>query len=277
VEFVRSGPPPIIGPSGYSEDKMKRFLTISYGVASYAIFLVAFLYAIGFVGNIWVPRSIDTGIAAPVGEAVVVNVLLLGLFAVQHSVMARPVFKRWWTRFVPPPIERSTYVLLASLVLLLLYWQWRTLPAVIWDVTSPAARLGLHVLFWLGWATVLAATFMINHFDLFGLRQVYLAWRGTPYTHLGFRASLLYRLVRHPIMLGFIIAFWATPTMTAGHLLFATATTAYILIAVQLEEHDLVAALGDQYREYRHRVPMLLPWPHRHTNETTPTARHHPV
>jgi len=256
---------------------MKGILTIGYGVASYAIFVVAFLYAIGFVGNIWVPRSIDAAVAAPVGEAVAVDVLLLGSFAVQHSVMARPVFKRWWTRFVPAPIERSTYVLLASLILLVLFWQWRTLPAVIWDVTSPAARLGVQVLFWLGWATVLAATFMINHFDLFGLRQVYLAWRGKPYSHTGFHNPLLYRLVRHPIMLGFIVAFWATPTMTAGHLLFATATTAYILIAVQLEEHDLVAALGDQYREYRHRVPMLLPWPHRHTNASAPTARHHPV
>ena len=264
-------------PDWAPEYDMKRFLTICYGVASYAIFLVAFLYAIGFVGNIWVPRSIDAGIAASVGEAVVVNLLLLGLFAVQHSVMARPVFKRWWTRFVPPPIERSTYVLLASLALLLLYWQWRTMPAVIWDVTSPAARLGLQVLFWLGWATVLAATFMINHFDLFGLRQVYLAWRGKPYTHLGFRTSQLYRLVRHPIMVGFIVAFWATPRMTAGHLFFAVVMTAYILIAVQLEEHDLVAILGDQYREYRHRVPMLLPWPHRHRHATAPTAEHHPA
>jgi len=254
---------------------MKRFLTISYGVASYVIFLAAFLYAIGFVGNIWVPRSIDAAVAAPIGEAVAVNVLLLGVFAVQHSVMARPVFKRWWTRFVPQPIERSTYVLLASLVLCLLYWQWRTMPAVVWDVTSTAGRLGLQTLFWLGWATVLAATFMINHFDLFGLRQVYLAWREKPYTHLGFRASLLYRLVRHPIMLGFIVAFWATPTMTAGHLLFAIATTAYILIAVQLEERDLVAALGNEYRDYRHRVPMLLPWPRQRREATVPTAEHH--
>lgn len=263
---------------GVREDTMNRFLTISYGVASYAISFVAFLYAIGFVGNIWVPRSIDAGIAAPVGEAILVNVLLLGLFAVQHSVMARPVFKRWWTRFVPQPVERSTYVLLTSLALSVLYWQWRTMSAVIWDVTSPAGRFVLETLFWLGWASVLAATFMINHFDLFGLRQVYLAWRGKPYTDLAFRASLLYRLVRHPMMLGFIVAFWAAPKMTAGHLLFATVTTAYILIAVQLEEHDLVTMLGDQYREYRHRVPMLLPWPHhRHGNAAASTAQHHPA
>jgi len=256
---------------------MKRFLAISYGAASYVIFLAAFLYAIGFVGNIWVPRSVDAGVAAPIGEAVAVNLLLLGLFAVQHSVMARPLFKRWWTRFVPPPIERSTYVLLASLALFLLYWQWRTMPAVVWDVTSPAGRLGLQVLFWLGWATVLASTFMINHFDLFGLRQVYLAWRGKPYTDLGFRAPLFYRLVRHPIMLGFIIAFWATPTMTAGHLLFAIVTTAYILVALQLEERDLVAALDNQYREYQGRVPMLSPWPRRRREASAPSAEHGPA
>jgi methanethiol S-methyltransferase len=251
---------------------MNRFLTISYGAVCYVMFLAAFLYAIGFVGNIAVPRSIDAAVAAPIGESVAVNVLLLGLFAVQHSVMARPAFKRWWTRFVPPSIERSTYVLLASLALILLFWQWRTMPEVIWNVTSPAGRLGLRVLFWLGWATVLAGTFMINHFDLFGLRQVYLAWRGQPYTDIGFRTPLLYRLVRHPIMLGFIVAFWATPKMTAGHLLFAIATTGYIAIAVQLEERDLVAAIGAQYREYRGRVRMLLPWPRRHTETTVPSA-----
>jgi methanethiol S-methyltransferase len=261
-------------PSG-QEDTMNRFLTISYGAASYAIFLAAFLYAIGFVGNILVPRSIDAGVTAPIGGAVVVNMLLLGAFAIQHSVMARPAFKRWWMRFVPQTIERSTYVLLASLLLFLLYWQWRTMPAVVWDVTSPAARLGVWVLFWVGWATVLAATFMINHFDLFGLRQVYLAWRGQPYTDIGFRTPLLYRLVRHPIMLGFIIAFWATPTMTAGHLLFAITTTAYILIALQFEEHDLMAAAGDQYRDYRRHVRMLLPWPRRITKATVP-AEHRP-
>jgi methanethiol S-methyltransferase len=242
---------------------MNRLLTIGYGAASYLVFLAAFLYAIGFVGNTAVPRSIDRGVAAPIGEAIVVNALLLGLFAVQHSVMARPAFKRWWTRFVPKAIERSTFVLVTSLVLFLLYWQWRTMPALVRDVTSTAGRLALYVLFWLGWAIALSATFVINHFDLFGLRQGYLAWRGKPYTHIGFRSPLLYRLVRHPIMLGFIIAFWATPRMTAGHLLFAIATTGYILIAVQLEERDLVAAMGNQYRDYRGRVPMLLPWPHK--------------
>ena len=241
-----------------------RFLTITYGAVSYLVFLVAFLYAIGFVAGVGVPRSVDHGIAAPLGQAITVNLLLLSLFAVQHSVMARPGFKRWWTRFVPPPVERSTYVLLASSVLFLLYWQWRTMPAVMWQVTSPTAQYALWALSWLGWAIVLAATFMINHFELFGLRQVYLAWREKPHADTGFRTPLLYRLVRHPLMLGFIIAFWATPTMTAGHLLFAIATTGYILIALQLEERDLVAALGSQYREYRRRVPMLLPWPRRH-------------
>jgi methanethiol S-methyltransferase len=251
---------------------MNRLLTIGYGAACYVAFLAAFLYAIGFVGNLVVPRSIDHGLAAPIGEALVVNVVLLGLFAVQHSVMARPAFKRRWTRLVPQTIERSTYVLISNLLLFLLFWQWRTMPAVVWDVTWPAGRVVLHVLFWVGWATVLAATFMINHFDLFGLRQVYLAWRGRLYTDLEFRTSLLYRVVRHPLMLGFIVAFWATPTMTAGHLLFAVATTGYILIAVQLEEHDLAATLGDQYREYRTRVPMLIPGLHRRGARRT-TAR----
>jgi methanethiol S-methyltransferase len=242
---------------------MQRFLAVGYGAVSYVIFLVAFLYAIAFVSDFIVPRTVDSGIAAPMKEAIVVNVLLLGLFAVQHSVMARPSFKRWWTRWVPHSIERSTYVLLASSILLVMYWQWRTMPAVVWDISSPAGRAVLHALFWLGWSMVLAATFMINHFDLFGLRQVYLAWRGRPYTDLRFRTFLLYRLVRHPLMLGFIIAFWSTPTMTAGHLLFAAATTGYILIALQLEERDLVAVLGAKYRDYQRRVPMLIPWPRR--------------
>jgi protein-S-isoprenylcysteine O-methyltransferase Ste14 len=238
---------------------MKRYLTIGYGAASYVVFVMAFLYAIGFVGDFVVPRTVDHGITAPTGQAVAVNLVLLGVFAIQHSVMARPGFKRWWTRFVPQSIERSTYVWLSSAALLLLYWQWRTMPAVVWDVRQPVARLTLWALFWLGWAIVFASTFMINHFDLFGLRQVYLAWRGKPYADLDFQTHLFYRLVRHPLMLGFIVAFWAAPTMTAGHLLFSIATTAYILIALQMEERDLVAALGDQYRDYRRRVPMLLP------------------
>jgi protein-S-isoprenylcysteine O-methyltransferase Ste14 len=240
---------------------MKRYVTLGYGIASYLVFFAAFLYAIAFVGDFVVPRTVDNGVSGPTAQGVLVNIGLLGLFAVQHSVMARPAFKRWWTRFVPAAVERSTYVLLSSVVLFLLYWQWRTMPAVIWNAAWEPARIALSTLFWLGWATVLASTFMIDHFDLFGLRQVYLAWRRKPYTDLGFRSPLLYRLVRHPIMLGFIIAFWATPTMTAGHLLFAAVTTAYILVALQLEERNLVGALGDQYRNYPRRVPMILPWP----------------
>jgi methanethiol S-methyltransferase len=252
---------------------MKRYLIIGYGAGAYLLFLAAFLYLIGFVGNIWVPRSVDHGLSAPIGQAVLINVLLLAAFGVQHSVMARPAFKRWWTRFVPSTIERSTYVALSSAVLVLLYWQWRTMPAVIWDVWQPAARMALWALFWLGWAIALAATFMVSHFDLFGLRQVYLAWRGKPYTHIGFHVRWLYRLVRHPLMLGFLIAFWAIPNMTAGHLLFSIVMTGYILIATQLEEHDLVAALGSQYRDYRRQVPMLLPLrrpPRPHTTEAAP-------
>ncbi len=247
---------------------MKRYLIIGYGAASYVLFVLAFMYLIGFVGNIVVPRSVDHAIAAPIGQAIAVNVVLLGVFGVQHSVMARQGFKRWWTRFVPPSIERSTYVWLSSATLVLLYWQWRTMPAVLWDVRQPAARMVVWALFWLGWAIAFTSTFMINHFDLFGLRHVYLAWRGKPYTELGFRTHLLYRLVRHPLMLGFLIAFWAAPTMTAGHLLFSITITGYILIALQIEERSLVAAMGNQYRDYRRDVPMLIPRPRRQSAET---------
>lgn len=240
--------------------RINRILAVGYGVASYLVFLVAFCYAIGFVGDVVVPRTVDHGIdGAPPAVALLINTLLLGLFAVQHSVMARPAFKKWWTRFVPPAIERSTYVLLASLVLLLMYWQWRTMPAAIWQIDQPALRVLLWALFAAGWATVLAATFMINHFELFGLSQVFADWRGSPRRETGFQATLLYRLVRHPLMLGFLVAFWATPVMTAGHLLFSIGTTAYILIALQLEERDLIAELGDSYRVYRRSVPMLVP------------------
>lgn len=238
---------------------MARFLALAYGVLNYLAFLVVFLYAIGFVGDLLVPRSVDRGPQAPVGEAIVIDVLLLGVFAAQHSVMARPAFKRWWTRVVPQVIQRSTYVLASNLVLALLFWQWRPIPAVIWDVTTPAVRIGFHVLFWLGWAIALTSTFLISHFDLLGLRQVYAAWRAKPYNLVGFRAPALYRVVRHPLMLGFVVAFWATPTMTAGHLLFAAASTGYILIALQLEERDLIGMLGDEYEQYRTEVPMLVP------------------
>lgn len=242
---------------------MSRVLSFAYGAIAYAIFFGTFLYAIGFVGNLVVPKSIDSAAEGPLGTAMLVNVLLLGVFAVQHSVMARPGFKSWWTRIVPVHVERSTFVLFASLALILLFWQWRPMGGIVWDVSDPVARAALYAAFAFGWGLVLVSTFLINHFDLFGLRQVWLHLRGKPYTPLAFATPGPYRLVRHPLYLGFIFGMWATPTMTAAHLLFAIGTAAYILVAIQLEERDLVAVHGERYRAYRRQVSMIVPVPKR--------------
>ena len=234
-------------------------LAFLYGTVSYLVFLAVFLYAIPFVGGFGVPKTVDSGASGSLGEALLIDVVLLGLFAVQHSVMARPGFKRWWTQIVPKSVERSTYVLFASLLLALLYWQWQPIAGVLWDVQNPAGRVALYALFGLGWTIVLLSTFMINHFDLFGLRQVWLRARGADYTEVSFVTRGFYRFVRHPIMLGFLIAFWATPHMTYGHLLFSIATTAYIFIGIFFEERDLAAAHGRSFENYRSEVPMILP------------------
>ena len=239
---------------------MGPILAVAYGVAAYFVFLCTFLYAIGFVSGVVVPKTVDTGPAGPIGEALVINVLLLSLFAIQHSVMARKPFKRWLTQFVPASIERSTYVLLASLALILVFWQWRPIPAIVWEAANPALATALLGLSLLGWLIVLLSTFLINHFELFGLQQVLLNMIGKDAAEPRFRTPLLYKLVRHPLYLGFIIAFWATPVMTAGHLLFALVTTVYILVAIALEERDLIDLFGDEYRRYRQRVAMLVPF-----------------
>lgn len=238
-----------------------RVTIFVYGVIAYLVFFFAFLYAIGFVGGIVVPKTIDSGEPIAPLTAILINAVLLGLFAVQHSIMARPWFKRAWTKVVPAAAERSTYVLLASLLLLLIYWQWRPLPETVWQIQNEIVTTILQMLFWAGWAIVLVATFIINHFDLFGLRQVWLNLQGKPYTHLPFKVTALYRVIRHPIMLGFIVAFWAAPTMSQGRLLFAIATTAYMLIAIQFEERDLVTYHGERYQSYRSKVPMIVPLP----------------
>ena len=230
-----------------------------YALFSYLIFFGAFLYAIAFVGDLpLAPKTIDSGAAEPLVPALAVNALLLGLFAVQHSVMARPGFKRWWTRLVPPPVERSTYVLFASLALVVLFAFWRPLPQPIWSASGPLA-IGLAALFWIGWAIVLVSTFLISHFELFGLAQVWERLRGQPQADQAFRTPAFYRLVRHPIYAGFLLAFWAAPTMSLGHLVFAIATTGYILVGIQLEERDLVATFGERYLAYRRQVGMLTP------------------
>jgi protein-S-isoprenylcysteine O-methyltransferase Ste14 len=243
---------------------MGAFFSLCYGLIVYPAFLATFLYAIGFVGNIVVPKSIDTGPADSPLLSLLVDLLLLSLFAIQHSVMARPAFKRWWTRIVPPAVERSTSVLAASLALALLCRQWRPISEpVIWQVENTAGVQLLWAVFWLGWAMLLMSTFLINHFELFGLRQVVARMAGRLLPDPEFRTPLFYRYVRHPIYFGFLLGFWAAPVMTAGHLLFSIVTTAYILVGIWFEERDLVAQFGDQYRRYREQVGML--WPHRRT------------
>ena len=237
----------------------KRISIFLYGVVCYALFFATFLYAIGFIGNFAVPATLDGIPAMSTGKAVVIDMLLLGVFALQHSIMARPFFKRWFTRIIPESAERSTYVLLSSLALIALFIFWQPLGGVVWNVQDPAARGVLLGFFAFGWLLVLVSTFLINHFDLFGLRQVWLQLVGKPYTHLKFGTPGPYRLVRHPLYLGWLFCFWATPTMTGTHLLFAFVTTAYILVAIQFEETDLVDSLGEDYRRYQERVPMIIP------------------
>ena len=239
---------------------MSRFIAFLYGLACYALFFVTFLYAIGFVMDLGVPKTIDSGTVVPSAEALIVNLLLMAVFAVQHSVMARKQFKAWWTQFVPPQVERSTYVLLASLALVLLFWQWRPMPVAVWQIADPYLAMAVTVLSFLGWLIVLTSTFLINHFELFGLQQVVNNLAGRSASAARFRTPLYYKFVRHPLYLGFIIAFWAAPTMTVGRLLFAAVTTAYIFVGILLEERDLVELFGDEYRRYRQRVSMLVPW-----------------
>jgi protein-S-isoprenylcysteine O-methyltransferase Ste14 len=235
-----------------------RSLILLYALVSYTVFFASFAYGLGFVGNYLVPKSIDVGGSAALSEAIVIDALLIGLFAIQHSVMARPAFKRWWAKTLPVACQRSTYVLLSSLLLLLMFWQWRPIPAPIWHVEGIAAWV-LISLYWLGWVIALASTFMIDHFDLSGLRQAFFAMRGAEPPAQSFKTPLLYKVVRHPLMLGLLLAYWATPEMTVGHLLFAVLNTAYILIGLQFEERDLIAEFGATYQQYRRRVPMLLP------------------
>jgi protein-S-isoprenylcysteine O-methyltransferase Ste14 len=240
------------------EKDMGRIVAFVYGVVSYAVFFITFLYAAGFVGNLVVPKSLDATPVGPLGTSLLIDLVLLGLFAVQHSVMARPAFKRMWTRIVPESVERSTYVLASSLALILLFWQWRPLGGVVWNVEEPVGRALLYAGFAFGWLLVLVTTFLINHFDLFGLRQVWLHLRGRAYRPLPFATPGPYRIVRHPLYVGWLFAFWATPTMTVTHLLFAAVTTSYILLAIRFEERDLVDA-HPEYADYQKRVPMLVP------------------
>jgi protein-S-isoprenylcysteine O-methyltransferase Ste14 len=239
---------------------MGALVAFLYGIASYLVFFVTFLYAIGFVTGVLVPKTIDTGTVVPTSEALGINLLLMSIFAVQHSVMARKQFKRWWTKFVPKSVERSTYVLFSSLALILVCSEWRPMPTVVWDIDDPQIAMAVTALSFIGFLIVLSSTFLINHFELFGLHQVTNNFAGNPMPVPRFRTPLYYKFVRHPLYLGFIIAFWAAPVMTLGHLLFAAVTSAYILIGILLEERDLIDLFGDEYRRYKSRVSMLVPW-----------------
>ena len=239
---------------------MKKIFSLFYGLVCYLAFFGTILYAIGFVGNLIVPKTIDGEPQVPLLTAILINASLLLLFALQHSIMARPAFKTWWTSIIPDHLERSTFVLLASLCLMLLMWQWQPIGGVIWSIENETVRNILLVVYLAGWAIVFTATFLINHFDLFGLRQVWLYFRGKPYTHLPFRVPLFYRFVRHPLYFGFLIAFWSAPVMTIAHLLFAVLTTGYIFTAIQLEEKDLMHVYGEKYRHYKKWVPMIIPF-----------------
>jgi len=239
---------------------MGALVAFLYGIASYLVFFITFLYAIGFVTGVLVPKTIDTGTVVPTSEALGINLLLMSIFAIQHSVMARKQFKKWWTKFVPKSVERSTYVLFSSLALILVCSEWRPMPTVVWDIDDPQIAMAVTALSFIGFLIVLSSTFLINHFELFGLHQVTNNFAGNPMPVPRFRTPLYYKFVRHPLYLGFIIAFWAAPVMTLGHLLFAAVTSAYILIGILLEERDLIDLFGDEYRRYKSRVSMLVPW-----------------
>jgi len=251
---------------------MKRLAIFVYGLACYAVFFGTFLYAVGFIANLWVPKSIDSPRDVALGTALLVNLGLLTLFALQHSVMARPAFKRWWTRFVPESAERSTYVLFSSLALIALFWFWQPMGGLVWNITAPAGVVAMFSIYAAGWALLLYATFLINHFDLFGLRQVWLQLIGKPCVPLKFKTPWLYRQVRHPIYVGWLMIIWPTPTMTVAHLVFAALSTGYILVGLRLEERDLLAA-HPEYAEYMKRVPRLLPLGDRNVADVNPARR----
>jgi methanethiol S-methyltransferase len=239
---------------------LKRILFLGYGLFAYATFLAAFLYLIGFMGNLLVPKSIDSGVEGNLGTSLAIDFILILVFGLQHVVMARPAFKEWWVRFVPRPIERSTYVLITNIIFFILFWQWQPITTVVWDTSGGVLEPTLWVLFTLAWGLILVSSFLINHFDLFGLRQVYLYWKGEPYTYLKFNTVGVYKYIRHPLMVGWILAFWPTPVMTVGHLLFAVMMTAYILITIPLEEKDLLHFLGEDYKNYQQRTPRYIPF-----------------